>query len=419
MSLVRAEVAVVGAGPAGLSAACRAAEAGCTVAVLDEGFAEGGQIWRHLVAPPPAEARPWIERFRASGAKLLSGAAVFEASGKEGDWHLAAERGGKRLDVRAERLVLASGARELLLPFPGWTLPGVTGAGGLQALYKGGWKVSGRRVVLAGSGPLLLAVASGLAEAGAEIVCVAEQAPGSALAGFGLRLLARPGKLLEGIRYRATLGPRFRTGWWVASAEGKGEAGLTSVALTDGARTETLRCDALGISYGLVPNTELARWLGARVTGGAIAADAGQRTSVAGLLAAGEACGVAGADVALAEGQLAGLSAAGAAADPAAAAARDRGRALASAMARAFALRPEVRRPPPPGTVVCRCEDVRAEELDASWKVRQAKLYTRVGMGACQGRVCVAALAAMLGWDADTVRSPLKPVPLSVLLSEE
>jgi len=417
MSRLSTDVAVVGAGPAGMAAACRAAEAGRTVAVLDEGFAEGGQIWRHLGFPPPAEARPWIARFRATGATLLSGTAVFEASGGEGDWRLAAERGGKRLEVRAGSLVLASGARELLLPFPGWTLPGVTGAGGLQSLHKGGWSVSGKRVVLAGSGPLLLAVASGLAAAGAEIACVAEQTSRSALAAFGLRLIAHPEKLAQGVRYRASLGPRFRTGWWVIRAEGKDA--LSSVVVTDGSRTEALRCDALGISFGLVPNTELARWLGARIAAGAVAVDGAQRTSVPGLFAAGEVCGVAGADVALAEGQIAGLSAAGSAPDPRALSARDRGRRLAAAMAQAFALRPEVLRLPPPDTVICRCEDVRLGELDSAWRVRQAKLYTRLGMGACQGRVCGAALAALLDWEADTVRSPLKPVPLSALVSEE
>jgi len=417
MSAGRVGVAVVGAGPAGIAAACRAAEAGRSVAVLDEGFSAGGQIWRHLGGRPPAEAAPWLARLAASGAAVHAGAALFEISGGQGDFRLAAEQGGRRLELRAGQVVLAAGARELLLPFPGWTLPGVAGAGGLQALHKGGWDVAGKRVVLAGSGPLLLAVASGLAEAGATIALVAEQAGGTALASFGLRLLTRPGKLLEGLRYRGTLGARFRTGWWVARAEGGDRLG--GVVVTDGARTEAVACDALGVSFGLVPNVEVARLLGARLSGGAVAVDGAQRTSVPGLLAAGEVCGVAGAEVALAEGQLAGLAAAGLAPEAALAAARDRGRSLAVAMARAFALRPEVRRMPPPDTVVCRCEDVRAADLDPAWKPRQAKLATRAGMGPCQGRVCGAALGAILGWEPDTVRSPLKPVSLSTLLSEE
>lgn len=418
MSWRRCQVAVVGAGPAGIAAACRAAEAGRSVVVLDEGFGPGGQVWRHgLAHAAPEAARPWLLRLSRAGAAVETGAAVFEARAAAGGFRVRAEQRGRALDLLASRLVLAPGARERFLPFEGWTLPGVTGAGGLQALHKAGLAVAGEAVVLAGSGPLLLQVAAGLQEAGAAVKAVAEQAPASALAGFALRLLSHPAKLAEGARYRQALGARYRTGWWVARALGRER--LEAAVLTDGRRSETIPCHYLGVSHGLVANLELPRFLGAAVERGAVQVDASQQTRLPGLYAAGEACGVAGLDAALAEGQIAGLAAAGAPAEKALAEARRAARSLAEAMERAFALRPELRAPPPPEVVVCRCEDVRAGDLDPAWGVREAKLATRAGMGACQGRVCGPALACLHDHQADAPRSPLKPVSLSTLLEEE
>ncbi|MFO0580869.1 MAG: FAD-dependent oxidoreductase [Anaeromyxobacter sp.] len=420
---IAADVCVVGAGPAGVAAACRAAEAGRRVALLDEGFGPGGQIWRHAPAgPPPAEARPWLERLSRSGAEVLRHAALFEARRAGAGFRLSAELrtdgGPARLDVDARAVVLATGARELLLPFPGWTLPGVAGAGGLQALVKGGLDVRGKRVVLGGTGPLLLAAAEALAHAGAEVVAVAEQAGTAALAGLGLRLFGKPGKLGQALRLGRALGPRLRTGTWIERAEGKDA--VEAVVLTDGRREERVACDLLGASFGLVPSAEAARLLGAAVAAGAVTVGDHQKTSVPGLFAAGELCGVAGVEVALAEGQLAGLAAAGLPIEPALAADRRAGRDFARAMDRAYALRPEVLRPLAPALVVCRCEDVRAGDLDAAGatSAREAKLATRAGMGPCQGRVCGAALERLRGHEPATPRSPIVPVSLSTLLEE-
>jgi len=160
---VECDVAVVGAGPAGIAAACRAAEAGARTVLLDENPAPGGQIHRHLPGQPaPEGARAWLERLAASGAELRSGWSVVDAdaaaesSSPRFRFRLFAEDDGALLSVRASRVVLATGARELFLPFPGWTLPGVMGAGGAQAMAKMGADFRGRSAVVAGSGPLLL-----------------------------------------------------------------------------------------------------------------------------------------------------------------------------------------------------------------------------------------------------------------------
>jgi D-hydroxyproline dehydrogenase subunit alpha len=412
-------VAVVGAGPAGIAAACRAAAAGARTLVLEEGPGTGGQIYRHRPGtPPPARARVWIERLAASGATVLTGAAVFDAERTADGFLLAAERAGERLAVRCRSLVLATGARELFLPFPGWTLPFVLGAGGAQALLKSGADFRGRTAVVAGSGPLLLPVAAALARAGVRVELVAEQAPPAALARFALALAAHPGKLLDALRYRAALaGSPYLPGTWVAAA--RGEDAVTAAVLTDGGTRFEVACDLLCVSYGLVPNGELARWLGCRVEARRVVVDRHQATGVPGVWCAGEPCGIGGVDAALAQGEIAGLAAAGALAGHAEAprllARRDRERRLAAALDRAFRLRGELRRLAAAGTVVCRCEDVPLGRLDPAWEARQGKLYARAGMGACQGRVCGPALSFLFGWGTDAVRSPLQPTALGNL----
>ncbi len=409
------DVAVVGAGPAGLAAACRAAEAGARVLLLDEQPAAGGQIWRGpAAASSPRPARRWLERLARSGAELLGGASVFDAQ----PGRLVAEWRGERLTVRAAQVVVATGARELFLPFPGWTLPGAIGAGAAQALLKQGASFAGRRVVVSGSGPLLPVAAAQLARGGARVLTIAEQAPLGRLALFAAGLWRQPGKLVEGLRARAAArGAAYRPGTWVTAAHGAGR--VEAVTLRDGRREWRQACDLLCCGYGLVPNLELARLLGCETPSGVVPVDERQRTRVTGVLAAGEPTGVAGVEQALVTGQIAGLTAAGREPEPGLRRQRAVGQRFAARLARAFALRDELRRLPTPETIVCRCEDVRWGALPARGSLRALKLATRAGMGACQGRVCGAALACLRGASPDHARPPLVPVPLGLLLEEE
>jgi NADPH-dependent 2,4-dienoyl-CoA reductase/sulfur reductase-like enzyme len=408
-----AGVVVVGAGPAGIAAAVHAAEAGSRVLLLDEAPRAGGQIWRYR-AEPPAAARAWFARLARCGATRLPGAAVVDVA-SEGA--LLVEREGRAVRVGFERLVLATGARERFLPFPGWTLPGVLGAGGAQALLKSGGRLAGLRVAVAGSGPLLLAVAAALVEAGARVVGVAEQAPWARLAGFGLGLWRHPAKLAEGAAYLSRiLGTSYRAGAWVRGVEG--HDAVEGALVTDGRREWRWACDVLACAYGLVPNLELPRLLGCATEGDALVLDRAMQTSVSGVFACGELAGIGGVDQALVTGAIAGLAAAGGEVPALLRRRRERERAFATRLAAAFALRDELKRLPEAQTVVCRCEDVSYGRLGAARTAREAKLVTRAGMGPCQSRVCGPALAFLFGWEPDSVRPPLQPVALSVLEDE-
>jgi NADPH-dependent 2,4-dienoyl-CoA reductase/sulfur reductase-like enzyme len=403
------DVLVVGAGPAGLAAAVTVAQRGRRTLLVDDNPASGGQIWR---ADTDRASARWRDAARAAGVEAVQSASAVAPLG-ERELRIAAS--DEVLDVRCGSLVLCTGATELLLPFPGWTLPGVLGAGGIQALAKGGLDVRGKRVVLAGSGPLLLAVAAQLAQRGARVVCVAEQAPRSAVLGFAARLAAQPARLAQALKLRlASLGTPYRTGTW--PVEARGDAQLRELVLSNGTGTTTIACDYAGVGFGLVPNGRLAALLGCALDGRRVRADAEQRTSVPWVYAAGECTGVGGVDKALLEGRVAGAAAT---ADPAPsralAAALRRERAFAQALERAFALRPELRALARADTIVCRCEDVRRGALAGHGSWRDRKLQARAGMGACQGRVCGPALEFLEGWEAADVRPPLVPVPLDVL----
>jgi NADPH-dependent 2,4-dienoyl-CoA reductase/sulfur reductase-like enzyme len=318
-------------------------------------------------------------------------------------------------DLSYERLILAPGARERFLPFPGWTLPNVMGAGGLQALVKSGLPIEGKLVVVAGSGPLLLAVAAYLRRKGAIIRTIAEQAPRSRVARFGLGLLGAPLKLTQAAGMRLALWDTpYRLGCWPTLAVGWDR--LEAVSLTIGRRSWLEPCDYLACGFGLVPNTELPRMLGCAVRQGAVAVDDWQETSVENVHCAGEATGIGGLDKSLVEGAIAGLAASD---DRDGARARfperDKARAFATSLDQAFALRDELRLLSRADTIVCRCEDVNYSQIEPFATPRAAKLQTRCGMGPCQGRICGAALEFLRGWPPDSIRPPILPARLESL----
>ena len=414
--MIACDVLVVGAGPAGMAAAAAAAENGRRVCLLDNNAAAGGQIWRgsddaHSVNEPHGlDFAGLTHRLRSAGVEMRCEESVVAAVAKR---VLRVESESASEDIGYERLILATGARERFLPFPGWTLPGVTGVGGLQALVKSGLPIAGKRVVLAGSGPLLLAVAAGLAKRGARIQGIFEQAAFSRLIRMGAALVAQPSKIAEGLRYGAAIGlTPFRTDAWVT--RGHGSDRLVGVTVKVGAKDRPIDCDYLGCSFHLIPNLELPLLLGCRVEHGSVVVDSSQMTSVHEVFCAGELTGIGGLDKALVEGEIAGLAAAG---RPVSHLLGKCGAQMrfAKRLDETFEPRSELRALADATTLVCRCEDVPHAVLSSVRTWREAKLHTRCGMGACQGRICGPATAVIFGWEHLSVRPPLIPARVGSL----
>src|ERR1700676_921349 len=209
----RFDVLVIGGGPAGIAAAVRAAECGVAVGIVDDNATLGGQIWRgESDHGENQDAIRWSEMLRTAGVTKLCGKRVFDQPEAR---VLFAEGDDDLCELRYRNLILATGARERFLPFPGWTLPNVMGAGGLQAMVKAGLPIRSKRVVVAGTGPLLLAVAAGLRQHGAEIPILCEQTSWSSLARFGLALAGQLSKITQGLQLMKELaGVPFASSSW-------------------------------------------------------------------------------------------------------------------------------------------------------------------------------------------------------------
>lgn len=408
------DVLVVGAGPAGIAAAVSAAAHGCRVVVVDDNAAPGGQIWRGQHDDTADKlARKWIEKLSTRSVEQHYGVRVL---GSLASGVLLAESSAGIRELHFRKLVLTTGARERFLPFPGWTLPNVLGAGGLQALAKSGLPLKGRRIVVAGSGPLLLAVAAAFQKYGAVIVTICEQAPWKQLLRFGLALTSSPTKTLQALQYKNVLrNVSYRIGWWPVEAHGS--MCLESVVVSNGKTQKTFDCDYLACGFHLVPNAELAALLGCDTTKTGVTVDAFQQTSCQDIFCAGEPTGIGGVELAIIEGEVAGLAAAN---EPARAQSlfsrRERMRKFSNLLNASFTLREELKLLACRETIVCRCEDISYGQLASQTSWRQAKLHTRCGMGPCQGRVCGAATEFLFGWPMDSVRLPVSPTRYQTLM---
>jgi len=412
-ALEHCDLLIIGTGPAGLAAALAAAPSGARIVMVDDNPAPGGQIWRDGpgVNLPPAAVDRRAALARHANVRILSGTRLVAVLAPQQVLLEDATRGWR---LQYGTGIVCTGARELLLPFPGWTLPGVTGAGGLQALIKGGLPVRGERIVVAGSGPLLLAVAATAQAAGATVLRVAEQASWGAVAGFAAALWRWPAKAVQGL---GLLHPGYRTSSHVLSVAGQDR--VESVRLRQGAHTVDLACDRVACGFGLIPNTHIGQALGCALTEHhAIAVDVWQATSVPGHYAAGECTGFGGSEKALVQGAIAGHAAVGERAQAQALwPERQRWEAFAVQLHRHFALQPQLKTLATPDTLVCRCEDVTLGQLAGCQSWTEAKLHTRCGMGACQGRVCGAAAQHLWGWTPPAPRMPITPTRIGTLVN--
>ena len=406
------DVAIVGAGPAGIAAAAAASECGLSVAVIDDNPGLGGQIWRgEDGSSGHSAATDWFQRFTNSSAKWIKSARVFHAA----NGNLYAESSDSMYQVRYQTLILATGARERFLPFVGWTLPNVVGAGALQALIKCGLQVKGKRIVVAGTGPLLLAIAACASKKGAEVICICEQTTRSKWLRFGFSAVFGLGRARDAFGFLWQLRgiPLWTDSWPVAAF---GTDCVEGVRLRKKGRLQQISCDFLAVGFHLVPNVELAQLMGCVLKNGFVAVDENRRTSLPGVYCVGEATGIGGFERSIIEGQIAGYAAANR---------NDWARKLyrqhagherySRALKKSFELREELKAMASDKTLFCRCEDITLATVREHKSWRAAKLHTRCGMGPCQGRVCGAAAEFLFGWNVESVRPPLFPVQCSNL----
>jgi thioredoxin reductase len=467
-SPMSAEVVVVGAGPAGVAAALAAADAGAEVLLVDNGRAIGGQYNRQLPAEFAArrpdriqhewkafaaqrevlgghprithlpETSIWAIEDRADERQELPAARLWAQQGP------ADAAGRQPFPIDAKAVVLATGAYDRVLPFPGWDLPGVYTAGAAQALAKGQRIAVGQRVLVAGTGPFLLPVAESLLGIGADVVALLEaNSLATVRKGWSTDPLVAPSKLREAVGYGALLARHripLRHGWTVIAAHGTCHVESATIARLDPTwrpirgTERRVDVDAICVGFGFTANLELAVAARCNLTTGpdggpAVAVDANQQTSTPGIYAAGELTGIGGAALSSAEGALAGAAAAhhvtGGTPRPSDSAAVTRGRRFAVALARAYPVRDGWKSWSDVDTIVCRCEEVTRGELETVAGERglddgrAMKLSSRAGLGMCQGRVCSRNVAELLAAPGDVPKPSMKrPIAVPVRLRD-
>ncbi|NYZ12263.1 NAD(P)/FAD-dependent oxidoreductase [Azospirillum sp. RWY-5-1] len=415
-------VVIVGAGPAGIRAAQTLVAAGLAPVVIDEGARAGGQIYRR---PPEGFTRPPETLYGPEAPKARDLHAVFDrmvAAGQlhhhprssvlavaGGELHVQSDAGGSRIGY--DRLILATGATDRLAPVPGWQNPGVFSLGGVQIALKAQGVALGRRMVLAGSGPLLTLVAAQLLKAGGTVAAVLDTAPlGGQLAAWA-GLAARPGLALRGLAMRARLGRLYHAGVSLDRIEAD-ERGPVAIRWRDASgRPRETACDMVGLGWHLRAETHLADLAGCRFAYDETWAQwlpMADRMGRAGngVYLAGDGLRILGADGAELAGRLAaaacladlGLPAPDPRADLRRLARLER---FARGIARAFPWPADMVRALPDEAVVCRCEGITAGALGDTVEyggpeANRAKSLGRVGMGRCQGRYCQLAAAELI-----------------------
>ncbi|NMG37813.1 FAD-dependent oxidoreductase [Chelativorans sp. ZYF759] len=445
--VIIADLAIVGAGPAGLAAALEMEGAGLRTVIVDERSKPGGQYYKAPANEGALDAQHREgDALRAqldhSAAVVLSGHTVWHGARTEDGFELALHGDGRAKTLRVRALILATGAYERPAMVPGWTLPGVMTIGGAQGLVRSQGVLPGKRVLVAGNGPLGLQLAAELAQSHQPPLAVLERARLATARGIPhvLSMLRhKPSLVAKGLGYRRAVtraGAEILEGWQVTLCLGGDRLEAVEASTLDGRVSRRFEVDTLCIGEGFLPQSELARMLGCetgwnRQTGALeVERDLDGATGIPGAWVAGDGGAIGGAEVALSQGRLAGMAARGflggrmeGSGAPAAGHHLRRARAFQDALWKLYHAEP--RQPIDQDVIVCRCESVRAGQLREA-VIRGAsdlgalKRMTRMGMGRCQGRYCAGAAMTLLeGSDPMAPQAPLRPVPASALMLEQ
>ena len=460
----KVDLVVLGAGPAGVAAANVASKEGAEVVIIDENSSAGGQIYR----APPKEYQPQnsfkSDEFR-EGEKQRN---ILENSNitalfKHRVWSVSSDLvvstvGPNGLSSwHARSLIIANGALERIIPFPGWTIPGVIGLAASTILLKSQYVLPGQSTVVAGCGPLLIAVANGIVKSGGKVSAIIDLNSKSDWIKAFPKLLSRPDQLFKGVSWFANIlksGIKIYGGHAVTNTKQVDNVLRISIApinsagsILDSKNQKIVEGDCLAIGHGLFPSTEITRLLKAKhiydpLKGGWVPLiDDDFRSSIPGVYIAGDATGISGAFSAVQKGRIAGM-----------AAVRDlnvmssqkykakikseliilkKNENFGKAAVRLMKFRPELIQTITSETIVCRCEDVFRSEIDEAIEsgardLNQLKAWTRCGMGPCQGRTCSEAIEAILASKVGsrelagqwTGRTPLRPVPIEQIIGK-
>jgi len=460
----KVDLVVLGAGPAGVAAANVASKEGAEVVIIDENSSAGGQIYR----APPNEFKPQnsfkSDEFREGEKQrnILKNSNV-KALFKHRVWSVSSDLvvstvGPNGLSSwHARSLIIANGALERIIPFPGWTIPGVIGLAASTILLKSQYVLPGQSTVVAGCGPLLIAVANGIIKSGGKVSAIIDLNSKSDWIKAFPRLLSRPDQLFKGMSWFANImkaGIKLYGGHAVTNTKQVDNVLRISIApinsagsILDSKNQKIVEGDCLAIGHGLFPSTEITRLLKAKhiydpLKGGWVPLiDDDFRSSIPGVYIAGDATGISGAFSAVQKGRIAGM-----------AAVRDlnvmssqkykakikseliilkKNENFGKAAVRLMKFRPELIQTITSETIVCRCEDVFRSEIDEAIEsgardLNQLKAWTRCGMGPCQGRTCSEAIEAILASKVGsrelagqwTGRTPLRPVPIEQIIGK-